>query len=147
MPTWYTQVPTHSPIGSKPALRTSRNSLTEKSDVNTPVECAELRKPLRRSLACAGISNVMSDRSLGIVRLIRLVVLRGARQRRLAGADIHNHFDVVWQRGAAPGVHRRRHHDVARQIALAASLAFVFEHLAEVDVPQHSIALGPRMRP
>src|ERR1700761_8897561 len=116
-------------MGSNPALRTSRNSLTEKSDVNTPVECAELRKPLRRSLACAGISNVMSDRSLGIVRLIRLVVLRGARQRR-----------------PAPGVHRRRHHDVARQIALAASLASVFEHLAEVDVRQHAIALGSRMR-
>jgi hypothetical protein len=44
-------VPTHNPIGSNPALRTSKNSLTEKSEVNTPVECAELRNPFKRSLA------------------------------------------------------------------------------------------------
>src|ERR1700742_2896497 len=121
MPTWYTQVPTHSPIGSNPALRTSRNSLTEKSEVNTPVECAELRKPLRRSLACAGISNVMSDGSFGFVRLIGLVMLRGADQWCAAGVHIHDHSDVMRQRGAAFGIDGRRHHDVARQVALSAA--------------------------
>src|SRR5215469_16530400 len=98
IPTWYTHEPRHRPIGSKPALRTSKNSLMEKSEVKTPVASAVLRSPCRRCAACAGItSSAISDGSLRLIGLVGLV-MTCVRQRFAAGMQIHHDADVMGQR-------------------------------------------------
>ena len=71
----------------------------------------------------------------------------GGLQGRGAGMDVDHRRDAVRQRHAALGIDRRRDHDVSRKIALAFPVVgvFVLEHLTEIEMRQHAVALGPRM--
>src|SRR6516164_10797822 len=108
--------PTHKPIGSKPALRTSKNSLTEKSEVNTTVASAVLRGPRRRSAAYAGMTSAISVGSRGFVGMEGFVMTCAARQWRVACVQIHDDSDVMGQWRRAARIDSRGHHDMARKV-------------------------------
>src|ERR1700761_4117603 len=100
----------HSPIGSNPALRTSRNSFTEKSEVKIPSGWPSPRRPFSRSSACFGIcpSAVVTSDSpfLVVIHWVSVVSAgRGVVERGAAVAHVDHHADAAGQPGQPPALH------------------------------------------
>src|SRR6185437_12835568 len=134
-----------SPIGSNPALRTSRNSLTEKSEVKIPSGCPSPRSPFSRSSACFGIcpSAVVTSDSpfLVVIYWVGVVPTRHVFvQRRPAIAQIDDRADRARHFIPAPALDGGADGDEKPQIVGERLFPFPVQQLLEPGMRQHAVA-------